>query len=38
MELLDISEGDSIIMKVEGNKLTLEFIPDPLLLALKRPK
>lgn len=35
---LNINEGDKVIMKVEGNKLILEFIPDPLLLAVKTRK
>ena len=35
IEQLGISEGDKVLMKVEGNKLILEFIPDPLFLALR---
>jgi len=34
-KLLNISEGDKVIMRVEGDKLILEFIPDPLSLALR---
>lgn len=34
-EQLGISENDKVLMKVEGNKLVLEFIPDPLLLAIR---
>lgn len=34
-KLLNINEGDKVIMRVEGNKLVLEFIPDPLSLALR---
>ena len=32
---LGIGEGDRVLMRIEGNKLVLEFIPDPLSLALK---
>ncbi len=35
MEILGISEGDKVKVKIQGNKLILEFIPDPLALALK---
>ena len=35
IKMLKISEGDRVLMKVEGDKLVLEFIPDPLSLALK---
>ncbi len=38
VEQLGIDEGDRVLMKVEGNKLILEFIPDPLSLALKVKK
>jgi len=38
MERLGIGEGDRVIMRVEGRKLILEFIPDPLLLALRQKK
>lgn len=38
IKLLGINEGDKVLMKVEGNKLILEFIPDPLSLALKVKK
>lgn len=34
-EELGIKEEDKVLMKVEGGKLVLEFIPDPLSLALK---
>ena len=32
---LNISEGDTVFMRIEGNKLVLEFVPDPLSLALR---
>jgi len=35
IELLGISEGDRVLIRVEGNRLVLEFVPDPLSLALK---
>jgi len=35
MEILGISEGDKVKVRIQGNKLILEFIPDPLALALK---
>jgi len=38
IEQLNISEGDKVLMKVEDDKLILEFIPDPLSLALKTRK
>ena len=38
MRILDIREGDKVIIRVEGNRLILEFIPDPLSLALKVKK
>ena len=34
MRKMGINEGDKVVMKIEGNKLILEFIPDPLSLAL----
>ncbi|MEM2179866.1 MAG: AbrB/MazE/SpoVT family DNA-binding domain-containing protein [Nitrososphaeria archaeon] len=34
-EELGIKEEDKVLMKVEGGKLVLEFIPDPLSLAVK---
>lgn len=37
-EQIGINEGDKVVIKVEGDKLVLEFIPDPLLLALKVKK
>lgn len=37
-EQLGISEDDRVLMRVEGDKLILEFIPDPLSLALKTRK
>ncbi len=37
-EQLGISEEDKVLMRVEGNKLVLEFIPDPLSLAVKIDK
>jgi len=38
MEQLGIREGDRVLMKIENNKLVMEFIPDPLSLALKIKK
>ena len=35
---LGINEGDRVLMSVEGNKLVLEFLPDPLSLALRLKK
>jgi len=35
---LGISEGDRVIMRINGRRLILEFIPDPLALALKVKK
>ncbi|MEM0050165.1 MAG: AbrB/MazE/SpoVT family DNA-binding domain-containing protein [Candidatus Bathyarchaeia archaeon] len=37
-EQLGISENDRVLMRVEGGKLILEFIPDPLSLAIKVKK
>ncbi|MGB9778721.1 MAG: AbrB/MazE/SpoVT family DNA-binding domain-containing protein [Candidatus Bathyarchaeales archaeon] len=37
-ELLGISEKDKVLMRIEGDKLVLEFIPDPLSLAVKIKK
>ncbi len=37
-ERLGISEEDKVLMRVEGGKLVLEFIPDPLSLAVKIKK
>lgn len=38
IKLLNINEGDRVLMTIKGNKLILEFIPDPLSLALKIKK
>lgn len=35
MRMLDINEGDRVLMKIEDRRLILEFIPNPLTLALK---
>jgi len=35
MRLLGVEEGDRVLMRVEGTKLVLEFVPDPLSLALR---
>ena len=35
MRKLGVRVGDRVLIKVEGNKLVLEFVPDPLLLALR---
>ncbi len=37
-EQLGIGEGDKAVMKIEGKRLVLEFIPDPLSLAMKVKK
>ena len=37
-EQLGINENDKVLMKVEGNTLVLEFIPDPLSLAMRVKK
>jgi AbrB family looped-hinge helix DNA binding protein len=37
-ERLGISEEDKVLMRVEGDKLVLEFIPNPLSLAVKIKK
>ncbi|MEM2113913.1 MAG: AbrB/MazE/SpoVT family DNA-binding domain-containing protein [Candidatus Caldarchaeum sp.] len=33
-EQLGIDENDKVLMRVEGSRLVLEFIPDPLSLHL----
>jgi len=38
MRTLGIREGDKVLIRVEGNKLILEFVPDPLSLALRVKK
>ena len=38
MRTLGVKEGDRILMRVEGSKLILEFVPDPLSLALRVKK
>ena len=38
MRALGVEEGDRVLMKVEGDKLVLEFVPDPFSLALKVKK
>ena len=38
VEQLNIIEGDKVLMKIEDNRLILEFIPDPLSLALRIKK
>ena len=38
IEQLNMSEGDRVLMKIEGNKLVLEFIPGPLSSALRVKK
>ena len=35
MRELGVRVGDRVLIRVEGNKLVLEFVPDPLLLALR---
>ena len=35
MRTLGVREGDKVLMRVEGDKLVLEFVPDPFSLALK---
>jgi len=38
MRTLGVREGDRVLMKVEGDKLVLEFVPDPFSLALRAKK
>ncbi len=39
MEELGIEPGDVLVMRVtEGSKVVLEFVPDPLTLAIKSKK
>ena len=38
MRTLGVKEGDRVLMRVEGDKLVLEFVPDPFSLALKVKK
>ena len=38
MRSLGVKEGDKVLIRVEGNKLVLEFVPDPLSLALRVKK
>ncbi len=37
-EQLGVGEDDRVLMRVEDGKLILEFIPDPLSLAIKVKK
>lgn len=37
-EQLGISEEDKVLIRIEGDRLVLEFIPDPLSLAVKIKK
>lgn len=38
MRALGVREGDKVLIRVEGDKLVLEFVPDPLSLALRVKK
>jgi len=38
LKQLGVSEDDKVLMRVEGDKLVLEFIPDPLSLAARIKK
>ncbi len=38
MKKLGISEGDKVLVKIEEGKITLNFIPNPITLALKTKK
>ncbi len=38
MRTLGIREGDKVLIRVDGNKLVLEFVPDPLSLAIRVKK
>ncbi len=38
MKELGIKEGDRVLIRVDDDKLTLEFVPDPLSLALRTRK
>ncbi len=37
-EAVGIKEGTTVKLRVKGNKIVLEVIPDPFELALRRPK
>ncbi len=34
-EKLGVKEGDKALIKVEGDKIVIEFIPDPFSMALR---
>ncbi|RLG81062.1 MAG: AbrB/MazE/SpoVT family DNA-binding domain-containing protein [Thermoprotei archaeon] len=38
MRDMGISEGDYLLVRIKGNKLIMEVIPDPFLLAVKTKK
>jgi len=38
MRDMGISEGDYLLVRIKGNKLIIEVIPDPFLLAIKTKK
>ena len=38
MRALGVKEGDRVLMRLEGDKLVLEFVPDPFSLALRVEK
>ena len=38
MRFLGVKEGDKVLIRVEGDKLVLEFVPDPFSLALRVKK
>jgi len=38
LKAFNVKEGDRVLMRLEGNRLILEFIPDPFSLALRAKK
>lgn len=38
MKDMGVNEGDLVILRRKGNRLILEFIPDPFMLAVKTRK
>ena len=38
MKKLGIREGDLAYIRIEGNKMIIEFVPDPFTLAVKTNK
>jgi len=38
LKLLNVGEGDKVLIRFEGDRLVMEFLSDPLTLALKVKK